>query len=113
MPSMKTLITKSNKKKIRDKDPKSENQNCKCIPGECDVDGQCHKKSVVYCAEVKRLDNGSTETYTGLTEQKLKDRIRKHKSDFRREEDRGSTTLSGHIGISRTKKLILKSLEKF
>ena len=97
MPNMKTLISKSNNKKFREILPSNEPDHCNCAPNNCDVDGQCHKKSVVYCATVVRHDNGSKQTYTGLTEQKLKDRIRKHKSDFRKEADRGSTSLSAHI----------------
>ena len=56
----------------------------------------CTTNSVVYRATVRRHDNCSVDTYTGLTGNTFKQRYSKHKSDFNTGK-RTATKLSGHV----------------
>ena len=60
------------------------------------VDGACQTKSVVYQATVIREDNNTSETYTGLTSRRFKDRYYEHTADMA-DKDRKGTSLSNHI----------------
>ena len=53
-------------------------------------------KGVVYGAEITDLATGNKETYTGLTDSTMRDRIRKHEGDCRLR-DRPGTKLSAHV----------------
>ena len=53
-------------------------------------------KGVVYGATVTDLSTGEKETYTGLTEGTMRDRISKHKSNCRHKDQPG-TRLSTHV----------------
>ena len=63
----------------------------------CPVGGSCLTPAVIYQAEVTRQDDGSQETYVGLTKDPLKTRINQHNSDFSNPKARTKTTLSKHI----------------
>ena len=52
---------------------------------------------MVYQATVQRLDNNSTETYVGLTENQFKSRYNAHQHTFREADLRNSTELSKYI----------------
>ena len=71
--------------------------NCRQGPASCPVQGRCLTDSVVYVASVTETDTGKTETYTGLTGNKFKQRWYKHNSDMKNEKDRNNTTLSAHV----------------
>ena len=70
--------------------------NCKGGPDTCPVEGKCQTKCVVYQATVVREDINSTETYTGLTSRRFKDRLYEHSSDINNQEMEG-TGLSEYI----------------
>ena len=53
-------------------------------------------KGVVYGAEVTELITGSKETYTGITDGTIRDRIAKHHGNFRHRHQPG-TRLSDHV----------------
>ena len=59
--------------------------------------GGCEIKEVVYCATVTRLDDNSTEHYTGLTGGSFKARYNQHQSDFRLQKNQHKTCLSKYI----------------
>ena len=61
------------------------------------MSGQCLSDHVVYGAVVTDNSNNTTGTYTGLTRDTFKKRWYKHKSDFKNEKNKHSTTLSTHI----------------
>ena len=44
----------------------------------CPLPGNCMAKGVVYSAEITDLNSGEKETYTGLTDGTMRDRIGKH-----------------------------------
>ena len=71
---------------------------CNCRGGipACPVQGHCLTEGVVYQATVERTDNSSTETYTGLTSRRFKDRFYEHNADMR-DQRRDGTGLSHHI----------------
>ena len=60
-------------------------------------DGKCLTKCVVYKATVTEIDTKKQETYIGLTENEFKTRFNLHKSSFKLEHKRTTTTLSDHI----------------
>ena len=62
----------------------------------CPVPGDCMAKGVVYGAEVTDLTTGGKETYTGLTDGTIRDRIAKHEGNFRHRHQPG-TRLSDHV----------------
>ena len=63
---------------------------------QCPVPGDCMAKGVVYGAEVTDLATGEKETYTGLTDVTVRDRIGKHESNCRHRDQPG-TRLSAHV----------------
>ena len=63
---------------------------------QCPVPGNCMAKGVVYGAEITDLATGNKETYTGLTDGTIRDRISRHEGDCR-QRDRPGTRLSAHV----------------
>ena len=63
---------------------------------QCPVPGNCMAKGVVYGAEITHLATGNKETYTGLTDGTIRDRISKHEGDCC-QRDRPETRLSAHM----------------
>ena len=61
------------------------------------MEGRCLTDSVVYVASVTETGTGKTETYTGLTGNRFKERYYKHCSDMRNAKDRNNTSLSAHV----------------
>ena len=62
----------------------------------CPVPGDCMAKGVVYSAEITDTSTGEKETYTGLTEGTIRDRISKHLGKCRHRHQPG-TRLSAHV----------------
>ena len=63
---------------------------------QCPIPDNCMAKGVVYGAEITDLTTGKKETYTGLTDGPIRDRISKHEGDCR-QKDRPGTRLSTHV----------------
>ena len=71
---------------------------CNCRQkNSCPLDGKCLTKCVVYKATVTETTSNNQETYIGLTENEFKTRFNLHKSSFKLEHKRTSTTLSEHV----------------
>ena len=98
MPNMGQSINKHNIKLSTRKQPQDDHRGCNCQGGlnSCPVDGACQTKGVVYQATALREDNGTKETYTGLTSRRFKDRYYEHRQDFKSEAREG-TSLSNHV----------------
>ena len=98
MPNMGQAINKYNKQVSAQKQPQDDLPVCNCQGGldTCPVDGRCQTTGVVYQATVLREDDRSTETYTGLTARRFKDRYYEHRQDFN-SKTREGTSLSHHI----------------
>ena len=60
------------------------------------MEGKCGLKGVVYQATVK-YDGGKSDTYVGLTERKLSDRVNEHYRSFEDYKSKSSTKLSKKI----------------
>ena len=60
-------------------------------------DGKCLTKCIVYKATVTETTSINQEIYIGLAENEFKTRFNLHKSFFKLEHKRTSTTLSDHI----------------
>ena len=58
---------------------------------------KCLTKCVVYKATVTETTSNNQETHIGLTENEFKTRFNLHKSSFKLEHKRTSTTLSDHV----------------
>ena len=71
--------------------------NCRQKKNSCPLDGKCLTKCAVYKATVTETDTKKQETYIGLTENEVKTRFNPHKSSFKLEHKRTTTTLSDHI----------------
>ena len=63
---------------------------------QCPLPGDCMAKGVVYGAEITNTTTGEKETYTGLTEGTMRDRIAKHEGNCRHRDQPG-TRLSSHV----------------
>ena len=97
MPNMKTAIDRHNSKLLQtDKNETDRLCNCR-VKEECPLEMKCLEKSMIYQATVTRLDNGITETYTGLCETDFKTRYRNHKTTLKHSDKRNSTELSKHV----------------
>ena len=70
--------------------------NCRGGPAVCPVRGACQTVSVVYQATVVREDTNASETYTGLTSRRFKDRFYEHTIDMKHQNKDG-TGLSNYI----------------
>ena len=71
--------------------------NCRGGPGNCPVQGRCKTDCVIYRATVKETLSGSTETYTGVTENTFKERWDSHRNDMKNKKKKMSSKLSSHI----------------
>ena len=102
MPNVKNVIDGHNKK-IRDeskknKEQESQEKTCNCRkPADCPLNGQCLTKSVIYQATVTTEEDGSKETYIGLTKNVFKERFNGHKTTFRHSNKRNNTELSKYV----------------
>ena len=98
MPNIGCIIARENKKKLRGTSTQDDANNCNCRnKAECPVENQCLKTNIVYCATVTCPGNGTTETYTGLSQDSMKERITKHQYDFQTPSKEKSTKLSSYI----------------
>ena len=113
MPNMGRVISKHNSqvsKKEMDVPPPG--CNCRGGPSKCPVGGKCLTQGVVYQATVVREDDGSIETYTGLTARTFKRRLYEHNQDFNHQKREG-TTLSNHVWGLKTHKSPIKYPGKY
>ena len=90
-------LSKHNSKLRNQQDPKPL-PVCNCRGGipACPVGGECQMTGVVYQATVTRTDTNTTETYTGLSARRFKDRLYEHRADIR-DNRRNGTSLSNYI----------------
>ena len=97
MPNMSQNLAKHNAKVSmnQEQDPPAA-CNCRGGPMVCPLGGACQTRSVVYQAAVLREDNNTTETYTGLTSRRFKDRYYEHRQDMTSRNRKG-TSLSNYI----------------
>ena len=98
MPNMSQNLAKHNAKvcKNQEQDPLPA-CNCRGGPTVCPLGGACQTRSVVYQATVLREeDNSTSETYTGLTSRRFKDRYYEHRQDMASRNRKG-TSLSNYV----------------
>ena len=94
LPNVKNIIDDNKKSKIQ----KSQKKTCNCRkPADCRFNGQCLIKSIIYQAIVTTEDDGSKETYIGLTKNDFKEQINGHKVTFRHASKPNCTELSKFI----------------
>ena len=95
MDNMGKIINAHNKSILRESDP-APSKTCNCRkPTDCPLSGNCLTKSIIYEATVS--SNQGNKTYVGLCETEFKLRYNNHKSTFKLEQKRNSTSLSKHI----------------
>ena len=99
MANVDSIINSHNKKLLQEcaNPPETEERLCNCRQRDsCPMNGECLRKSIIYQATVHQ-NNGSSETYIGLTENTFKTRYANHKASFKHPSKRHSTELSKHI----------------
>ena len=101
MPNINNYIDRHNtnvmKTMVNNNNTPSERCNCQVSrKADCPLPGRCSVENMVYKATVKRLDDNTEETYTGLTTS-FKQRYSKHTSSFKYPAQRKKTKLSGHV----------------
>ena len=83
---------------IQDNPPKGM-VNCSCPANKkdiCPLDGRCLDINIIYQAEVENKNDGTKETYVGLTSTTFKSRLSTHKKSFT-DRTYNQTALSRHI----------------
>ena len=97
MPNIKQSINRHNQQVQKGRTAANAIAGCNCLADrECPLNGNCLTKEVIYRADVVEED-GTTQTYTGLTGSTFKERYYGHTSSFRNRDENHSTTLSSHI----------------
>ena len=97
MPNIKQSVTRHNQQVQNGRTAANSIVGCNCLADrECPLNGNCLTKEVIYRADVVEED-GTTNTYTGLTGSTFKERYYGHTSSFRNRDEGHSTTLSSHI----------------
>ena len=95
-PNVKQTISNNNHRLLqlhRMKESTQDSKLCNCRQkNSCPLDCKCLTKCVVYKATVTETASNSQETYIGLTENEFKTRFNLHKSSFKLEHKRTSTT---------------------
>ena len=101
LPNVKQTISNNNHRLLqlhRMKESTQDSKLCNCRQkSSCPLDGKCLTKCVVYKATVTETTSKNQETYIGLTENEFKTRFNLHKSSFKLEHKRTSTTLSDTV----------------
>ena len=94
---MKAIISRQNHKNLNQQTA-APPPTCNCQKkAECPLPGRCTIERVCYQADVKRLDTGAAETYTGATMGSFKKRHYGHKTSFENRSYEHATALSTHI----------------
>ena len=89
----------------RMKESTQDSKLCNCRQkNSCPLDGKCLTKCFVYKATVTKTTSSNQETYIGLTENEFKTKFNLHKSSFKLEHKRTSTTLNDHVWKLKKKK---------
>ena len=103
LPNVKQTISNNNYRLLQLHRMKESNQDtklCDCRQkkkNSCPVDDKFLTKCIVYKATVTETTSSNQETYIGLTEKEFKTRFNLHKSSFKLEHKRTSTTFSNHV----------------
>ena len=85
MPSIGKTISGHNKKVLKGEEV---TPPCVCTRYQCEVQGKCEEKGLIYQCEVRTNQEnqaGTSETYIGLTENTFKDRLTKHRKSINTE----------------------------
>ena len=92
------INSRNNKRKMQEfiQQNLPEERKCNCRDEPCPVGGTCLTPDVIYQATVRRVDNGHTENYIGLSGGPFKERYRVHKGNIRNRNEDG-TKLSNYI----------------
>ena len=89
-------VINNHNRKVLGKNKAIEEELCNCKKEACPLNKKgCRKKNVVYEATI--ITEQETKTYIGLTSSEFKKRHSSHKTDFKYDKYRNSTTLSAHI----------------
>ena len=101
LPNVKQTISNNNHRLLQLQGMKESTQDsklCNCRQkNSCPLDGKGLTKYLLYKATLTETASNNQETYIGLTEHKFKTKFNLHKSPFKLEHKRTSTTLSKHV----------------
>ena len=97
MPNIANIMKQRNEQLLREESGVAEERLCNCEnPNNCPLNGECLTQSLVYTANVRYTEENSPKlaVYHGSTAGPFKTRWSEHKSSFRLEYKRKSSTLS-------------------
>ena len=105
MPSLRRIIAGHNRQVLREAEPAAEAPPCNCRVQPCIMEGRrCRESSAVYQATVS-ADDGSEETYVGISESQWKLRYNNHTQSFRHASKKTASMLSRYIWKLKDKKI--------
>ena len=93
MPSIGKTISGHNQKILN---PPQVVPPCRCTVYDCEVEGNCEQRGIIYQCKVTEKEGGTSSTYVGLSENSFKDRLTKHRKSFNTQ-GYHKNTLSTHI----------------
>ena len=94
-PNMKKIISAHNQKILQESESEKGEKMCNCQKPPCPLQGKCLTDNMVYQAKVKT--DSEEQTYIGLSSTTFKKRLANHKTSFKYETKRGTTTLSNYV----------------
>ena len=92
---MKKIVSAHNQKILQQSESDKSKKMCNCQKPPCPLQGKCQTDNLVYQAKVKT--DSEEQTYIGLTATTFKLRLANHKTSFKYETKRGTTTLSNYV----------------
>ena len=93
--NMKKIVSAHNQKILQQSESEKSKKMCNCQKPPCPLQGKCQTDNLVYQAKVKT--DSEEQTYIGLTATTFKLRLANHKTSFKYESKRGTTTLSNYV----------------
>ena len=94
MPNMAAILSRHNKTILASKNTNVHPLcNCQC-KAECPLNGDCHKKAIIYKASISTDSNDPLKSYYGCCETEFKSRFYNHRQTFKNKQKGYTTKLS-------------------
>ena len=97
MPSIDQIIAGINKRKLYSNFGQRNDLTCSCRDTQCNFEGKCNAKDVVYLATLPDSINNISYKYIGMTSEEIRKRVTKHKQSFKNIDYKGETSLSRKV----------------
>ena len=110
MPNFAKILNGISKSKLKDESDDNTTNRCTCTDEPCPLNGKCKEKEVVYKATVT-TDNENT--YTGLSENTMIERIWDHKTSFKYQKYKHKTLWQTLFGRQKKMERVMMSSGKY